>query len=94
MINLKIELEYGKVRQCRLSVLYVPDLAYNLLSVSIATSHETGNKVEFFNDRCNIINKNSKVIASAKKIGDLYFFECLKQEEIYSVGNKNGNENI
>ena len=58
MINLKIELEYGKVRQCKLlSVLYVPDLAYNLLSVSKATSHETGNKVEFFNDGCNIINK-------------------------------------
>ena len=26
------------------------DLAYNLLSVSKATSHETGNKVECFND--------------------------------------------
>ena len=38
MINLKIELEYGKVRKCRLlRVLYVPDLAYNLLSVSKAT---------------------------------------------------------
>ena len=22
------------------------------------------------------------------------FFKCLKQEEIYSVGNKNGNKNI
>ena len=57
MINLKIELEYGKVRKCRLlRVLHVPDLAYNLLSVSKATSRETGDEVEFFNDGCNIIN--------------------------------------
>ena len=34
------------------------------------------------------------MIASANKIGDLYFLKCLKQEEIYSVGSKNGNENI
>ena len=95
MINLKIELEYGKVRKCRLlRVLYVPDLAYNLLSVSKATSRETGNKVEFCNDGCNIINKNKqRRLLQQRKLVTCIFLNCLKQEEIYSVGKKNGNEN-
>ena len=84
-VELKITLSSG-VSCCKLSnVLYVPDLSYNLLSVSKAA--KSGKVIEFHADGCNIINKNSKIIAAATKIGDLYFLNCINDDTAYTVQN-------
>ena len=84
-VELKITLSTG-VSCCKLSnVLYVPDLSYNLLSVSKAA--KSGKVIEFHGNGCNIINKNSKIIAAATKIGDLYFLNCINDDTAYTVQN-------
>ena len=64
------------VRQCKLqNVLYVPELKFNLLSVSKAS--RAGKKVSFEQDRCNFIDNSSKeVLFSGTKIGNLYYVSC------------------
>ena len=52
------------------NVLFVPDLSYNLLSVSKAA--QNGKKVEFGEEGCKILNNKCKVIATAEKVGNLY----------------------
>ncbi|KAJ0169236.1 hypothetical protein K1T71_015266 [Dendrolimus kikuchii] len=51
-------------------VLYIPELSTNLLSVSQMIKNQC--KVEFDNKGCNIYNKNSEKVATAKLINNMY----------------------
>ena len=55
------------------NVLYVPDLAYNLLSVSKASDGD--NTVEFKGDKCKITDSEDKLLATGSRIGELYFVD-------------------
>ena len=64
-----------ELRKCDLhDVLLVPDLSYNLVSMSKAT--EAGKTVEFSNDVCSITNQWGKKIATASRISGLYYVDC------------------
>ena len=75
VVALKLELEGGKTITGRLhDVLYVPELAYNLLSISKVT--KLGKRVDFYKSHCNIIDDNERIIATGTKRGDLYYLCC------------------
>ena len=67
---LKVKFNCG-TRKCKLyDVLYVPELSYNLLSVSKAV--EKRYFVTFSESSCVIRNVNSKPITVASKVSGLY----------------------
>ena len=57
-------------------VLYVPDLSFNLLSVSKAA--KSGKTVEFSEAGCEIVDVNRKLIATGTRVGSLYYLNCRK----------------
>ena len=67
----------SKVRPVELlRVLYVPDLKYNLLSVS--KSAELGKKVEFMRWGCRIVDiATGQTVVTASKKGQLYYLDCV-----------------
>ena len=72
VVALKLELEDGKTITGQLNdVLYVPELTYNLLSISRVT--KLGKRVEFYRSYCNIIDNKERIIATGTKRGDLYY---------------------
>ena len=74
--SLKVNLPDGKVKNCLLeNVLYVPDLAHNLLSVSQMSL--TGKIVYFYKTLCKITNKDNKLFAIGNKVGKLYMLNCF-----------------
>ena len=74
-ISLKLRLADGEVKNCHLSkVLFVPKLAYNLISVSQIT--DKGKKVNFFDDGCTIL-ENNNIVATGTKVGKLYFLNVV-----------------
>ena len=77
-VVLKVNLPNNKVETRILNnVLYVPDLAYNLISVSQVT---LGGKVtNFYENSCKILNKKSKLLAVGKKLGKLYVLDCFQK---------------
>ena len=66
----------NKTRKCKLNnVLYVPDLKFNLLSVSKAA--EAGKRTEFNVNGCKFVdNMTGETVGSASKIGSLYYVNC------------------
>ncbi len=75
VVRLKLKLPGGNTKTGRLSdVLYVPELAYNLLSVPKVT--EAGKEVVFDEMQCQISNDQGEVIAVASKTGSLYYLNC------------------
>lgn len=74
-VTVKLLLSSGKTKRCRLqNVLYVPDLSYNLLSVSKVS--ETGKRVKFYSNNCHILDEDDKVVATGVKRGNLYYLSC------------------
>ena len=69
IVKLTISLSNGKTKECKLNVLFVPNLLYNLLSVSKAA--ETGKIMEFDETQCQILETNKRIIAAAKRTGSL-----------------------
>ena len=70
----------GKASRCKLhEVLYVPDLSYNLLSVSKAA--KAGKVVKFTETGCEILDSDMKVIAVATRVGSLYHLSCQADNE-------------
>ena len=78
----------GKASRRKLhEVLYVPDLSYNLLSVSKAA--KAGKVVKFTETGCEILDSNKKVIAVATRVGSLYHLNCqADNEQIKAAVNK------
>ena len=69
-------------QRCKLDdVLYVPDLSFNLVSVSKAMCKV--DETVFTNNGCKFL-KNGREVATGKKVGELYYLDCRKtksQEE-------------
>ena len=81
VVFLEMKLPGGKTRNCKLiDVLYVPKLSYSLSSVSKAT--ESGKTTKFDETGCQILGKNSKVIAAATRVGSLYYLDCLVKQQV------------
>ncbi len=75
VVKLKLKLPGGETKTGRLSdVLYVPELAYNLLSVPKVT--EVGKEVMFDEMQGQILNEEGELIAVAFKTGSLYYLNC------------------
>ena len=94
-VSLEMRLSAGKTKRCVLrNVLYVPKLAYNLLSVTKAS--EAGKVVKFDNVGCQIVNKYNKTIAVATKVGSLYYLEYneLKKNQQLNVIEKESKERL
>ena len=70
-----------KVRKVKLhNVLFVPDLKYNLLSVSKAAA--LGKQIIFNKNGCHIVdNSTGEIIGTATKNGELYQVECVSRDE-------------
>ena len=69
-VTLETVLDNGKTKICQLhDVLYVPKLAYNLLSVSNTT--EAGKIVKFNSSDCQILDGDDKAVAVGVKKGNL-----------------------
>ncbi len=80
-VRLKMQLTDDKTKECKMSdVLYVPQLSYNLLSVSKAT--QSGKKVKFTENDCYITDMNQKLIATANKEGSLYYVNYGESEHV------------
>ena len=72
MVALELELEDGKTITGQLhDVLYIPELAYNLLSISKVAKR--GKRVDFYKSHCEIIDNNERVVATGTKRGGLYY---------------------
>ena len=73
-VVLTMKLPQGKTESCTLhNVLLVPDLAYNLLSVTSAS--KKGKVTTFSEMRCEIRDSKSKLIASGNREGSLFFLD-------------------
>ena len=68
----------GVKRGCTLNrVLYVPELAYNLVSVSRAA--ESGKTVHFDDSSCEFQNGDGEVIALGARQGSLYYLKFARK---------------
>ena len=81
-VTLKMKLPLERVETCTLhDVLFVPDLAYNLLSITAASKWR---KVTTFTEEvCAIRALESKLIASGHREGSLYYLD--QQDDIHQV---------
>lgn len=74
MVKLSMNMPDAKEKQCVLhDVLWVPELAFNLLSVSKAT--EAGKTTEFTKESCRIRDVKGNLIAVGSKVGSLYYLD-------------------
>ena len=67
----------------KLYSLHVPDLSFNLVSVSKVT--EAGRVVKFLEKECQFINSQKQVIARASRHGSLYLLDCGSGEQRYAA---------
>lgn len=71
-VTLNMKLSHNKAETCTLhDVLLVPDLAFNLLSITSASKR--GKVTVFTNTKCEIRNSRSKLVATGRREGSLYF---------------------
>ena len=83
-VALEVTTTGGKVKECKLhEVLYVPNLSY---SVSKAT--KSGKTVEFSEAGCEIMDEDQKLIATATRIGSLYYLKCRKDRQKMNVADE------
>ena len=84
VVALEVTTTGDKIKKCKLhDVLYVPNLSYNLLSVSKAT--KSGKKVEFSEAGCEIMDENRMLIATATNIRSLYYLNCREDRRKVNV---------
>ena len=73
-VVLTMKLPQGKTKTCTLhDVLLVPDLAYNLLSISAISKR--GKETTFTQVGCEIRDFRSKLVASGHREGSLYYLD-------------------
>ena len=74
-VSLMMKLPGNECRKCNLChVLYVPNLSYNLVSVSKAV--KAGKVVEFDGKQGQIKSVEGKLTAIGTRIGNLYYMDC------------------
>ena len=84
-VNLEMLLPDGNSRSCALQkVLFVPKLAYNLVSVSRAT--QSGKTVKFDSTGCTFVNSENEVTAFATKQGSLFYLEVCRNSACAAKG--------
>lgn len=77
-VVVQLELPNNVTRRCVMQkVLYVPELAYNLVSVSQVTGQ--GKTTNFSADSCNILNRQNELLAVGRKEGKLYLLNCVSE---------------
>ena len=75
-IHLAMKLSTGKSKNCTLhNVLYVPELSYNLFSVTRAA--EAGMSTVFDTVGCAIQSASGEVVATATGVANLYKLACV-----------------
>ena len=75
-IHLTMKLSTGKSKNCTLhNVLYVPELSYNLFSVTRAA--EAGMSTVFDKVGCEIQSASGEVVATATRVANLYKLACV-----------------
>ena len=75
-VVLKMVLPNGESKSCTShDVLYVPRLAYNLISVTKAS--QTGKVVKFTKSGSYILDRKHKVVAKATKVGSFYLLDYI-----------------
>ncbi len=83
-ITLLVENKHTK---CRLSnVLHVPDLGYQLLSVT--TLDKSGHRISFFSGQCQI-EKNGKLLATGSMVGNLYRLDSVSNDNTRAFVSRN-----
>ena len=93
-VDMDMLLNDGVRRGCALKkVLYVPKLAYNLVSVSRAA--EAGKTVHFDDSGCEFRNERGEVIALGVWQGTLYYLKfARKSQEKVNVAQSKNNERL
>ena len=81
-VTLELSVSHGKKSCILKDVLYVPNLTYNLLSV--AKSTEVSDKAVFGKSKCEFL-KGGKVVATGKRLGELYYLECENGKQVAAV---------
>ena len=90
-VLLKIAIGQNQIQRCELKdVLFVPELSYNLLSVSKIT--KAGKVIKFASSECVILDGNQRIIATASLIGSLYQLNVVDGKEIVSAAVTESNE--
>ena len=85
--NIKLKLEVnGEIKTCTLrDALYVPELSYNLLSVSKAT--DSGKQVIFEGNKCEIKNRREEILLQGSKHRGLYYVNTAKEDKTSQFAN-------
>ena len=86
--------ENGITRECTLKkVLYVPKLAYNLVSVPRAV--DTKKTVHFNDASCEFWNESGEIMAFCVREGSLYYLNCtMKSQESVNVAQEESKERL
>lgn len=88
-VTLEMECSSNRVKKCKLSdVLYVPNLSFNLLSVSKST--DTAKRTVFTSKGCDFLDAEGKVVATGKRVGDLYYLNCRETQQKAAVAHSGG----
>ena len=93
-VDVDMVLTDGTKRGCMLrKVLYVPELAYNLVSVSKAT--DAGKTVHFDDATCEFRNESDEVFAVGAREGSLFYLKVArKSQEGASVAHKQNKKRL
>ena len=90
-VLMKIAIGKSQFQTCELKdVLFVPELSYNLLSVSKII--QTGKIMKFIASECTIQNGNQRIVATASLIGSLYHLNVTDEKEVAHAAMKDSNE--
>ena len=82
IVQVKVKLPRDTMRRCNLcNVLLVPNLAFNILSVSKAA--EAGRTTKFDKCRCQILSSDMRVVGVGKRVGNLYYLECQENQSLH-----------
>ena len=79
-VKMTVTIPSGATSKIKLrNVLFVPELSYNLFSVSSAV--KSGKLVMFNEDECQIMDEASKIIMTANKKGNLFYLNLSQMTE-------------
>ena len=80
---LMMNVSHGKESRTLHDVLLVPDLAYNLISVTAAAKR--GKVTTFSEIRCEIRDSKSKLVATGHREGSLYYLDLTTKLRALTV---------
>ena len=92
-VKIQLAQKDGSYLDCTLyDVLYVPDLSFNLLSISRIT--DRGKTVTFDDSTCDIMCQDGEIIGSATKTGCLYYLNCKSIRQRVNVTRARAGVNV